>query len=283
MNQQIKAYMMLMRFHRPAPILLLLWPTYWALWIVNEGAPASDLLIIFTLGVILVRTLGCIINDLADRKYDYLVKRTENRPLTSGMIQPFNAWILFFILGLIAFMLVLFLNKLTIYLSFGALVLTVFYPFCKRFFVLPQLVLGMAYSYGVLMAASASINTIPFEIFLLYASAIIWTLAYDTIYAIADKPYDIKLGLKSSAVTFGRYDIVIIILLQQVFLLTLYFVGILEQFSAVYYISLVLSEVLFVLQYYQYRKRDIDSCINAFSSNNWVGLVIFIGILLQYS
>ncbi|MCF6764543.1 4-hydroxybenzoate octaprenyltransferase [Thiotrichales bacterium 19S3-7] len=280
---KLSAYARLMRLHRPMPILLLLWPTYWALWSVSGGYPGKKLLIIFTLGVVIVRTLGCIINDLSDRTYDSQVKRTERRPLATGEIKPKEAWALFTILGLIAFGLVLFLNVETILMSLGALALTCFYPLCKRFFSLPQLVLGMTFNYGVLMASTAVLKTITFEAFLLYLAAIIWTLAYDTIYALADKPYDIKLKLKSSALTFGRYDIAMIIILQQITLLLLAYFGYISNFSWVFYIGLIICEVLFFYQYLFYVKRDIVGTIKAFSDNHWIGLVLFFVIVLQFS
>ncbi|TNF65428.1 MAG: 4-hydroxybenzoate octaprenyltransferase [Gammaproteobacteria bacterium] len=280
---KLKAYCFLMRLHRPMPILLLLWPTYWSLWTASGGYPGRKILIIFTLGVVIVRTLGCIINDLSDRKYDSQVKRTEKRPLTTGEVKPNEAWILFIILGLIAFLLVLFLNIETIFMSFGALALTIFYPLCKRFFSLPQLILGMTFNYGILMASTAILKTITLEAFLLYLASIIWTLAYDTIYALADKPYDIKLKLKSSAVTFGRYDIVMIILLQQLSILVLCLFGFISHFSWIFYLGLIVCEVLFFFQYRLYKKRDIANVIKAFSDNHWVGFVIFFVIVLQFS
>lgn len=280
--KRLKAYLLLMRLHRPVPILLLLWPTYWSLFYVSKGFPSIKLFIIFTLGVIIMRTCGCIINDISDRDFDKNVKRTEMRPLTTGEIRLKSAWILFIILSLIAFVLVLFLNWISIIFSFGAIVLTVIYPLCKRFFALPQLVLGAAFNYGILMASTAVIIKIPPSVWLLYFAAIIWTLAYDTIYALADKPYDIKLGLKSSAVTFGSYDLTMILTLQQITLGLILLFGGLNHYNFWFYLTLIIAEFLFIRQYKLYKKRQINSCIKAFSDNHWVGFFIFLGIVIQY-
>ena len=275
-------YILLMRLHRPLPILLLLWPTYWALWVAEKGVPSAKILIIFTLGVLLMRTAGCIFNDIADRNFDGNVERTKGRPLATGAIKTQHAVILGLGLCLLAFCLVLMLNTLTILLSFVAVLLALIYPLCKRFFAVPQFVLGLAFNFGVIMAFAAVLGHVPWFAWLLYGAAIVWTLAYDTTYALADLPYDKKLGLQSSAVLFGRFVLPMIILLQALMLVCLVAFGVQQHFNWVYYVGLVVTIGFYFYQYHLYKSYELLKSIQAFSNNHWVGLIIFIGILCQY-
>ncbi|WP_119343133.1 4-hydroxybenzoate octaprenyltransferase [Facilibium subflavum] len=278
----MKAYFYLTRLHRPLPILLILWPTLWALLSASHPQlPQAKLLFIFTFGVLLTRTAGCIFNDIADRKFDFQVKRTNTRPITTGKISVKSAAITGGFLFLIAFILVLFLNIFTILLSFVALLLALTYPLFKRFFSMPQLALGLAFNFGVIMAYAAVQNTIPLNAWILYVACVCWTIAYDTMYALADMPYDKKLGLKSSAITFGKHLTLIISLLQTSMLVLLILFGLLNHYNGIFYTGVLLCTVLFYLQYRKWREKDIKHCIEAFSANHWVGLVIFIVILLQ--
>lgn len=271
-----------MRFNRPLPILLIVWSTLWALFDAASGYPNLNYVIIFVLGSFLMRTAGCIFNDIADRKYDKLVKRTENRPITSGQISVKTAIILALIIVIICFFIVLMLNLLTILLSFVAMALALSYPLFKRFFAMPQLILGMAFNFGVLMAYTAVQNTIPATAWLLYIGAIFWTIAYDTMYALADLPDDQKLGLFSSARTFGAKTFMAIALLQLFMLLSLGLLGFIKDYNWCFYATLAISVALFIQQAKDYRKKTITDCIRAFSDNHWVGLLIFIGIVFQY-
>ncbi len=278
----LPAYLQLMRLHRPMPILLLLWPTYWALWVAEQGTPSLKLLIIFALGVFLMRTAGCIFNDIADRNFDGEVERTKQRPIAAGVISVRKALTLGLSLCLAAFILVLFLNTLTILLSFVAVGLAIVYPLCKRFFSLPQLVLGFAFNFGVVMAFSAAIDSVPWSAWLLYAAAIIWTLGYDTIYALADLSYDKKIGLKSTAVLFGDKVLSMIILLQFVTTGMLVWFGCVQGFNLIYYMAIAITLPFYGYQFSLYRSHDLVCSIQAFSNNHWVGLVIFVGIVFQY-
>ena len=278
----LSAYFQLMRLHRPMPILLLLWPTYWALWVAEQGVPSLKLLIIFALGVFLMRTAGCIFNDIADRGFDGEVERTKQRPIATGTISVRKALMLGLFLCLAAFMLVLFLNTLTVLLSFIAVALAIIYPLCKRFFSLPQLVLGFAFNFGVVMAFSATVGSVPWSAWLLYAAAIIWTLGYDTIYALADLSYDKKIGLKSTAVLFGGRVLSMIVLLQLVTTGMLIWFGYVQGFNLIYYSAIVVTLLFYGYQFSLYKFYDLMRSIRAFSNNHWVGLVIFIGIVLQF-
>ena len=278
----LRIYFYLMRLHRPIPILIILYPTLWGIVAASSGWPGIGLLSIFILGVILMRTAGCVFNDIADRKFDQHVKRTAIRPLATGEIKPRHAFLLGCLLLIIAFVLVLLLNVFTIRLSFVALLLALTYPLFKRFFSMPQLALGFAFNFGIIMAYSAVQNHLPASAWILYASTIFWTIAYDTIYALADKPYDLKLGLKSSAITFGRSVSYAINICQLIMMLLLVIFGMLNHYNVIYYFALLISVFLFVQQAFIWRKGGINDCIKAFSSNHWQGLVILLGIFMQY-
>ncbi|QLE79102.1 4-hydroxybenzoate octaprenyltransferase [Francisella sp. Scap27] len=281
-KEKLQAYIMLMRLHRPVPILLILWPTLTALVLASHGFPSFKLLIIFTVGVVLMRTVGCIVNDIADRDFDKHVARTNTRPLTSGKLTVKNAIMLCLVLTIIAFICVLFLNFFTVLLSFIALFLAILYPFCKRFFALPQLVLGLAFNFGIFMAFSAIQNTVPLEAWIFYSGTICWTIAYDTVYALADREFDLEIGVKSSAVTFGENVFKYIFAFNFLALLFLVILGVYCDFNLIYYLGIVISGIFFVRNYRVYKKLGIANCIKAFSDNHWVGLVLFVAILFQF-
>ncbi|QWU99648.1 4-hydroxybenzoate octaprenyltransferase [Francisella salimarina] len=281
-NTKFKAYIMLMRLHRPIPILLILWPTLTALVLASHGIPDIKYLIIFTIGVVVMRTVGCIVNDIADIDFDKHVERTNTRPLTSGKLNVKNALYLCLALTIVAFICVLFLNLYTILLSFVALFLAVLYPFCKRFFAIPQLVLGLAFNFGIFMAFSATQNKIPLEAWIFYLSTICWTIAYDTIYALADRDFDLEIGIKSSAVLFGDKVFKYIFLFNFISLVLLIALGIYLSFNIIFYIGVVISAFLFIRNYFLYKKLGITNCIKAFSDNHWIGLIIFIVVVIQY-
>ena len=272
-----------MRIHRPIPILLILYPTLTALVLANHGLPSFKLFITFITGVVLMRTVGCMINDVADIDFDKHVARTSNRPLTSGKLTVKNALYLCLTFTLIAFSCVMFLNAFTILLSFMALFLAMLYPLCKRFFAIPQLVLGLAFNFGILMAFSAIQNKLPLEAWIFYIASICWTVAYDTVYALADREYDLQIGIKSSAITFGNKVFSYIFAFDFLALLLLVVMGIYCDFNELYYIAILINGVFFIKNYFLYKKLIIANCIRAFSDNHWVGLVLFIAILLQYS
>ncbi|MCF6435882.1 4-hydroxybenzoate octaprenyltransferase [Pseudoalteromonas sp. MMG022] len=281
-RSHLPAYFRLMRTDRPIGTLLLLWPTYWALWIANAGVPPMHLLLVFSCGVFIMRSAGCVINDFADRKVDGAVKRTSNRPLALGEVQPGEALSLFIVLILCAFVLVLTLNWQTILLSIAALVLAACYPFMKRYTHLPQVVLGMAYSFSIPMAFMASNNTVPVHAWWLFLANVLWTVAYDTMYAMVDRDDDLKIGVKSTAILFGCYDRHWIALLNIAFVSLLAYVGMQLSLAGYYFAGLVVAVALLVKLQIAIHTRDRDHCFNSFLRNNRVGLVIFVGIALSY-
>ncbi|WP_218586272.1 4-hydroxybenzoate octaprenyltransferase [Acerihabitans arboris] len=277
-----QAWCRLMRIDKPIGSLLLLWPTLWALWLAGSGTPALGTLLVFILGVFFMRAAGCVVNDFADRKIDGQVKRTAARPLPSGLISEKEAKILFVILVAVSFGLVLTLNTMTIALSVAGLVLAWVYPFMKRVTHLPQLVLGAAFGWSIPMGYAAVSESLPLSCWLLFAANILWTVAYDTQYAMVDRDDDIRIGVKSTAILFGRYDKLIIALLQAATLLLLIYLGRLEGLGVMFYASLAVAGVLFAYQQKLIAQRDRDACFKAFLNNNLVGLVIFIGIALCF-
>jgi 4-hydroxybenzoate polyprenyltransferase len=279
---QLKLYAQLMRLHKPIGIYLLLWPTLWALWLATpELMPSTKNLLIFIAGVILMRSAGCIINDIADRKIDGKVKRTQDRPLVTGAVSSKEAWILFAIISLTAFLLVLMTNSLTIQLSVGGLILAATYPFMKRHTHLPQVVLGAAFAWSVPMAFAAEAGTIRQEAWLIYLAVVLWTVVYDTFYAMVDRDDDIKIGVKSTAILFGEQDKIITGGLQLLTLYTLILVGQRFELDTIYYTSLAIVAGLFAYQQWLIRFRDRDACFKAFLNNHWVGLVVFMGIVVD--
>ncbi|PHM31158.1 4-hydroxybenzoate octaprenyltransferase [Xenorhabdus innexi] len=277
-----RAYCRLMRIDRPIGVLLLLWPTYWALWIAAKGVPSLHILLVFTLGVFFMRAAGCCINDFADRKFDGHVERTKSRPLPSGDISEKECKILFGTLALISFALVLTLNKMTIALSFAGLGLAWMYPFVKRISNLPQVVLGAAYGWSIPMAFAAVSESLPLECWLLFLANIIWSVIYDTQYAMVDRDDDLKIGVKSTAVLFGRFDKLIIGILQLIMLAMLIMVGCLVNLGGMYYWTVLLAGSLFIYQQKLIFDRSREQCFQAFMNNNYVGFVLFLGILFSY-
>lgn len=274
-------YLQLMRLEKPIGTYLLLWPTWWALWLAAEGVPPLHLLLVFTAGVVLMRAAGCVINDYADRHWDGAVERTKHRPLASGAVSGKEALQLFVLLLLLSASLLLFLNRQTVLLSLVAVVLASVYPFMKRYTQLPQVVLGAAFSWGMPMAFMAIQLQLPSILWLLYFANLLWTVAYDTYYALVDRPDDLKVGIKSTAILFGRYALPIIALLQLASLVLLLLVGVLTELHPVFYLSLALSAGCFVYQH-RIARRSREGCFAAFLHNHYVGMLVFAGIALSY-
>ena len=280
MKKMIAPYFELMRFHKPIGIFLLLWPTGWALWIAAHGFPSIKNFIIFTLGVIIMRAAGCVINDFADRKLDLHVSRTQTRPITSGKMTSKNALILFFALCVIAFILVLFTNLFTVILAFFALLTAMIYPFMKRYTYWPQLVLGIAFSFSIPMAFAAQTNSVPIIAVLLMFANIAWTIAYDTQYAMVDRHEDLKAGIKSTAILFGKHDRLIIGLFQLMATFLLCIIGLVMRFSFIYFVAILIGFLLFIYQQKLMKTREPSNYFRAFLNNHWVGMVVFVGIFL---
>ncbi|MDZ7279761.1 4-hydroxybenzoate octaprenyltransferase [Pantoea eucrina] len=276
-----QAYRRLMRIDKPIGTLLLLWPTLWALWLSGMAIPPLSVLVVFVLGVFVMRAAGCVINDYADRKVDGHVKRTAARPLASGAVSGKEAKILFAVLGLVAFALVLTMNRMTILLSFVGLALAWVYPFMKRFTHLPQVVLGAAFGWAIPMGWAAVSESLPLVCWLVFLANICWTVAYDTQYAMVDRDDDLKIGVKSTAILFGRFDKLIIGLLQLATLGLMALVGLLLHLNSAFYWSLLVAGALFVFQQRLIAQRQRDACFQAFLNNNYVGLALFIGVLLN--
>ena len=278
---KLQDYSRLMRIDKPIGSLLLLWPTLWALWLAGGTVPPWQILAVFVLGVFFMRAAGCVVNDFADRHIDGRVKRTHMRPLASGAVREKEAKILFAVLVLISFALVLTMNALTIWLSFAGLALALIYPFMKRYTHLPQVVLGAAFGWAIPMGWAAVSGSVPLNGWLLFSANICWIVAYDTQYAMVDRDDDLKIGVKSTAILFGRFDKLIIGLLQLATLLLLIIVGLRMGLDGAFYWSLLLAAALFVHQQRLIAARQRESCFEAFLNNNYVGLVIFIGIALN--
>ena len=276
------AYWQLMRMDRPIGSLLLLWPTLWSLFISAQGMPDLKVLIVFTLGVVFMRSAGCVINDFADRRVDGHVKRTHQRPLPSGRVSAFEAIGLFLILCLMSFLLVLTMNTLTIKLSLIALVLAFIYPFMKRYTHLPQLFLGLAYSWSIPMAWAAQTGELSPVAWYIFTINAIWTIAYDTQYAMVDRDDDLKIGIKSTAILFGRWDKLVIGLLQLTTLIMLITLGWWYGLGLAYYLSLVLVAGLFVFQQRLTYYREREKCFSAFLNNNYVGMAIAAGLWFSF-
>ena len=280
LQRRLREYVLLTRLDRPIGILLLLWPVLWALWLASDGVPEPKLLVIFVLGTVLTRSAGCIVNDLADRDFDPHVSRTHSRPLAARRVSPHEAVALFVVLSLLAFALVWQLDARTIALSVIAIGLMLSYPLFKRFFPAPQAYLGIAFGWGVPMAYMATQGTIPLEGWLLFVAAVVWAVIYDTFYAMVDRPDDLKLGLKSTAILFGKADLVIVALCQLAMLAVLVFVGVRRGLHAYYFIGLASAAALFARQLWSSRQREPGACFKAFLNNNYVGFAIFAGIAI---
>lgn len=269
----------LMRLDRPIGIWLLLWPTLWAVWIAGDGHPSLSIVLIFTLGVVFMRSAGCVINDYADRHWDGEVTRTATRPLVTGRVSAKEALLLFALLVGLSASLLLWLNRETFYWSLGALALATLYPFMKRYTYLPQVVLGAAFSWAIPMAFVAQGKSPDALCWLLYSANLAWTVAYDTQYAMCDRDDDLKAGIKSTAILFGELDLLMIGLLQGLFLVGLFLLG--QQLSLAWpwYAGLLLAFILFAIQAWQTRAREPQTCLDAFKNNHLVGLVVFIALL----
>jgi len=279
---RIKTYAQLMRLDKPIGILLLLWPMLWGLWFAAQGFPDGQVLVIFVLGTVLMRSAGCVINDFADRKIDPHVERTKSRPMAAGRVSSREALSLAAGLSFCAFLLILPLNQLTILLSVPALFLAGSYPFTKRFFAMPQAYLGIAFSFGIPMAFAAQTHSLPPLIWILMLANLFWVIAYDTAYAIVDKPDDLKIGIKTSAITFGRFDVLGVMVCHTCFIAIMLVIGQMQQMNLAYYAGLMAASGLIAYQYTLIRNRDRALCFKAFLHNNWVGMTVFAGIALDF-
>ncbi|HJP04176.1 MAG: 4-hydroxybenzoate octaprenyltransferase [Chromatiales bacterium] len=283
LGQQLHHYAHLMRLHKPIGIWLLLWPTLWALWVAGNGSPDSWVFTVFVLGVIIMRSAGCVINDYADRNFDGRVSRTRDRPIVAGNVTPTEALLLFAALSMMAIGLVLTLDTYTQMLALVAALLTVVYPFCKRFFVAPQLVLGTAYGWSIPMAFAAQTGTVPKLAWLMWIGVVVWAMVYDTMYAMVDREDDRKLGIMSTAILFGQADVFIVSLLQFIFLVSLFLSGEVAGLGMWYRLSLLIVALLMLYQFALIRKREPIKCFYAFLNNHYIGITVFAGILLSYT
>ncbi len=281
LTQRLDAYERLMRLDKPIGILLLLWPTFWALWLAAPGYMRLDLPVIFLLGTVVMRSAGCVINDLADLGFDPHVERTRERPLASGAVRPAEALALAVALLAVALVLVLRLHRLALYLSLFGVAITVIYPFLKRFFSFPQAGLGIAFSFGIPMAFAAQLGELPALAWVLTAATFFWIIAYDTEYAMVDRDDDARIGVHSSAILLGRYDVLAVMLCQGVFLAIMTYIGVWLRLGLLYFAGLAFAVLLVALQYQLIRDRDRDKCFQAFTSNGWMGGVIFAGVALD--
>ncbi len=280
--RKLRLYARLVRLDKPIGILLLLWPTLIALWIAAEGWPDPQVLFVFVCGVVLMRSAGCAINDYADRHIDHQVERTRNRPLTSGKISEKEALAVFAALSLTAFGLVLTMNTLTIWMSVVGVLLAASYPFMKRYHYLPQVHLGAAFGWSAPMAYTAQANEITAVTWLIFLATVLWATAYDTMYAMVDYDDDIRIGVKSTAILFGRQDRLIIGIIQALLLLDLFFIGQRAALGGFYYLGLAAAALLAAYQQYLIRNRERDNCFRAFLNNNWFGAALFAGVFLHY-
>lgn len=280
LQRRLREYALLTRLNRPIGTLLLLWPVLWALWLAAGGFPGSELLAVFTLGTLLTRSAGCIINDFSDRDLDPYVARTRERPLAARRVSPVEALVLFAVLMLLALLVVLQLDTATVMLSLVAALLLVTYPLFKRFFPAPQLYLGIAFGWGVPMAFMAVQGRVPPLGWLVFAITVIWACIYDTFYAMVDRDDDLRIGIRSTAIWFGRHDLLAIAVLQIAMLIMLSIAGVLADVGAVYFVAVGISALLFARQSWSCRARGRAECFKAFLDNNQVGLVVFVGIVL---
>jgi 4-hydroxybenzoate polyprenyltransferase len=280
---RLTLYERLMRLDKPIGTLLLLWPTLWALWLASDGSPEGRIVWIFALGTLLMRSAGCVINDLADWRYDAQVERTRNRPLATGLVSRGEAWILASVLTLAAFGLVLSLNRLTVLLSFVALGLAATYPLTKRFLAIPQAYLGIAFGFGIPMGYAAVLGTIPAEGWWLLLANIFWAIAYDTEYAMVDRDDDLRIGIRTAAITLGRYDVPAVMVCYGVMLALLAVIGLHRGLGLVYYLGLAAAAAFMTYHHRLIRGRDREACFKAFNHNNWVGAVIFAGIFADFT
>ena len=280
---KLKLYLDLIRWNRPAGWLLLLWPTLSALWLAADGFPGWHLLTVFTLGTILMRSAGCCLNDVADRDFDKHVKRTAQRPVTRGALSSKEALLLGAVLALLAFGLVLTTNPVTIAWSFAALAVAVIYPYAKRFFSMPQAVLGVAFSFGIPMAFAAVQAQVPVLAWVLLFGNLFWVLAYDTEYAMVDRDDDLKIGMKTSAITMGRFDVAIIMLCYLIYLSIWTVAGMKYVSSALFFIAIGVAAAQAIWHGWLIRKREREACFKAFRLNHWLGFTVFVGIAASYA
>ena len=283
MPEKLKLYWRLARLDRPVGWLLLLWPTLWALWIAADGHPRPAIVAIFVLGVITMRAAGCVINDIFDRDLDPLVERTRTRPLASGAVTVREALVIFFLLLTIAFGLVLLLNRQTVWLAVVGAAIAASYPLAKRFTNLPQVYLGVAFSWGIPMAFTAQDSPLMPLAWWLLGTNLLWTVAYDTMYAMADRPDDLKAGIKSSAIMFGRFELAINASLQAITLLSLALMGLYLGFGVIFYLGLGAAALTAVYQLYLCKDRDRQQCFKAFLNNIWFGGFVFAGLFFTYA
>jgi 4-hydroxybenzoate polyprenyltransferase len=283
MIPRLTLYFQLVRLNKPIGILLLLWPTLWGLWIAAKGMPDATILIIFIVGTVLMRSAGCAINDFADRDFDGQVKRTAGRPLASGKISSTEALIIAAVLALIAFSLVIiFLNRLTIYLSIIAAFLAASYPFTKRFLAMPQAYLGIAFGFGIPMAFAAVTGEVPMLAWWLLIANIFWTLAYDTEYAMVDRDDDIKIGIKTTALLFGDYDVIAVMICYFIFIVLMTAIGAHLNFMWPYWLGLAIATGIAFYHFTLIRNRGRMACFKAFLHNNWLGAAVFAGTVAQF-
>ncbi|MBK6655104.1 4-hydroxybenzoate octaprenyltransferase [Zoogloea sp.] len=282
LSQRLSEYEKLMRLDKPIGILLLMWPTLWALWVAGAGRPALGVVAIFVVGTVLMRSAGCVINDYADKDFDGHVERTRNRPLAARRISPKEALWLAAGLAVLSFVLILPLNGLTIAMSVPALFLAGSYPFTKRFFAIPQAYLGIAFGFGIPMAFAAFQNDIPLEAWMMLLANVFWAVAYDTEYAMVDRPDDLKIGIKTSAITFGRFEVAAVMACYAATLLILGWVGLTTGGGAIFLAGLAVAAGIIAYHYTLIRERDRPKCFKAFLHNNWVGAAIFAGWALDY-
>ena len=283
LKEKLNLYEKLMRLDKPIGILLLLWPTFWALWLSSDGHPSWLVVWVFALGTVLMRSAGCVINDYADRDFDCHVERTKERPLTSGKVSSKEALMLFSFLSLCAWVQVLLLgNSLVLWLTLPAIFLAISYPFTKRFLAIPQAYLGIAFGFGIPMAYAAQLNTVPAEAWWLLLANVFWAVAYDTEYAMVDRADDLKIGIKTAAITFGRFDVAAVMGCYVIFLAILAWLGYTRQMGGFYFAGLLISAAIMVRHYTWIRERERMACFKAFLHNNYVGMVIFVGITLDF-
>jgi len=279
---RLHLYIQLTRLHRPIGILLLLWPTLWGIWIAAKGHPAWSVVLIFTFGTALMRSAGCAINDYADRHIDKHVKRTKDRPLTSGKVSERETLWLAITLALLAFVLILPLNPLTWLLAFPAVFLAASYPFTKRFLVIPQAYLGIAFGFGIPMAFAAILASVPPVAWLLLLANVFWAIAYDTEYAMVDRDDDIHLGIHSSALFFGKYDVIAVMSCYALTFVLLAYVGLMTGLGIAYFVGLMVAAGIALYHYQLIKNRSREKCFAAFLHNNWIGAVVFAGIVADY-
>jgi 4-hydroxybenzoate polyprenyltransferase len=280
--KRLKNYAELMRLDKPIGTFLLLWPTLWSIWLASEGQPQAKIIIIFLLGVLTMRSAGCVINDFADRKFDPFVERTKNRPLARGDVSAFEALMLFTGLALIGIFLALQLNYKTQLFAVAGGCITIIYPFIKRFFSIPQLILGIAFGWACPMAFTAQVGNVTKLGWIVFTTAIIWAVIYDTFYAMSDRKDDLKIGIKSTAILFGKHDLLIIFGSQLLMIINLIFIGKIAELGYLFYVSIGISTIFMIYQQWLARDRVSQNCFAAFMNNNYVGMTIFIGISADY-